>query len=356
MSFTIAEDIKTLLLANFNAANVTGLEELQSDSDLLIYFGFDDNVHDLTGNDYTAIAGSTVEYTTGKTGRALKPDGSATGYVTLDDIALSTATDALSISFWLYWDGTRVSASDLFYNLSGASPVVTIEATSNNQLKFIVTGTGQNIDYTSYINKWTHIIWTIQYDGSASESKVYFDDSQVGITQDLGAKTFPTDGNHLIGKCDGFIDTFRIYNRILTSGQITNLKNLLNPDSTAYFNSIDPVIRLLDDEPDPNDRGFPIIGEIIIGEEQLLRIDPFNGSRSETFLVDIIVSYQEVTATSPERIKSIVAEIDRVMDAESIAHTTYYYRIRYNWLGSYKRGVVNLQVEVLNALVARPGL
>ena len=48
--------------------------------------------------------------------------------------------------------------------------------------------------------------------------------------------------------------------------------------------------------------------------------------------------------------------MDRVFDAESIAHTSYFYKPRYVWNGSYREGVIKFQVEVLNALVPRPGL
>ncbi len=358
MSFTIAEDIKTLLLANFDASKVTAIEELQSDSNLLVYLGFDNNLNDLSGNDNIALGGSTTAYVTGKTGQAVSFDGTANSTVTSNKVLTGTA---VTISFWLYWDGTKNNALDYFYALNSTDIVVS--ATANNQITVAVIGTGSNVAYAAFVDKWTHIYITLDYQGAATIMNVWVDNVQKVTDSDKGAKAFPTSGDHYFGAdaTDTFLatiymDTFRIYNTVLSAGEKTNLFNLLNPDGTAYFNSIDPVIRLIDDDPDPNDRGFPIIGEIVIGREQFLRLDPFSGYRSETFLVDIVVSYQEYTATSPARIKSIVAEIDRVLDAESLTHDTYYYKIRYDWLGSYREGVMKLQVEVLNALTIRPSL
>lgn len=116
-------------------------------------------------------------------------------------------------------------------------------------------------------------------------------------------------------------------------------------------------IQLLNDV-DAEATTFEEGGSILISREQLLRIDQHNGSRSETFLVDIAV-YLDTTdwfVDTPLLLKNIVSELDRVLDVESIAHTSYFYKIRYDWLGNYHNGVINLQVEVLNALVTRPGL
>ena len=135
--------------------------------------------------------------------------------------------------------------------------------------------------------------------------------------------------------------------------------NVLDYDTDIAFNLFSAsdydtqYIRLLEDyEPSNN----PVNGEIIIGRERLLRIDSFNGSRSETFLVDIELSFEDNTATAPTILKKKLAEIDKIFDGESMAHTSYFYKSRYDWNGSYREGVVQFQVEVLNALVTRPGL
>lgn len=115
-----------------------------------------------------------------------------------------------------------------------------------------------------------------------------------------------------------------------------------------------PSIHLLDAATPPD--AHTDNGEIIIKNEKLLRIDPLNGVRSETFLVDIDIVLEDTDASSPTDLKVILSETDRVFDTESLAHTSYYYKIRYNWLGSYRLGRIKFQVEVLNALVTRPAL
>lgn len=125
-------------------------------------------------------------------------------------------------------------------------------------------------------------------------------------------------------------------------------------DVTFTYNlASGPNFILIDDYPPTT---YSKGGDVIIGREQLLRIDQYNGIRSETFLVDINLVVEDTTTESPILIKRTMSEMDRVLDKESIDHTTYYYKVRYDWLGSYRIGVTKFQVEVLNALVTRPGL
>jgi len=202
---------------------------------------------------------------------------------------------------------------------------------------------------------WTSIIVTVDYSvPTAVTVSVWGNGILLTNEVDMGSKSFPTGTSHILGvDCPGYMDEFRIYSKKLSTDEITNIADLKMADGYRSTLLGLPNIQLLDDF-DPLTHSAD--GDIIINDEKLLRIDPFNGVRSETFLVDIDVIFDTYTAIAPTIIKQILAEMDKVFDTESLAHTTYYYKPRYDWNGSYRLGVVKFQVEVLNALVVRPGL
>ncbi len=195
---------------------------------------------------------------------------------------------------------------------------------------------------------------------SASEFWYYFPTGETGslswiVTYDDGTNENDTitAGNFDVWTKVDFLSTLDTQ-KIITAFEIIGATTTGYVDDIVFtYSSNTPTIRLIDDDPPTAyDEG----GEIIIGREQFLRIDQYNGIRSETFIVDITLSYDDVAASKPTILKRIMKEIDRVFDAESLAHTSYYYRPRYDWPGSYRAGVTRFQIEVLNALVTRPGL
>lgn len=133
-----------------------------------------------------------------------------------------------------------------------------------------------------------------------------------------------------------------------------DLKTLLiaNFDHTNVGTiAADPNIKLIeDDRPATKEAN----GIIEIGQERLVRSDSHGSWVSKTFIVDITISYPSNTSTV---LKKIVSEIERVVDAESIAHTSYFYRVKeYVWTGAYREGTMDIRIEVLDALQDRAGL
>jgi len=128
-----------------------------------------------------------------------------------------------------------------------------------------------------------------------------------------------------------------------------DLQSLLdtNYDYTNTSASAKPNIRLKEsNKPTTHSTN----GEIIVEDEQLVRIDKKGQYRDETYVVKVRLTYNSANSTI---IKQMLAEIDRVLETESKAHTSYYYKFSYVWKARYKKGVINLLVEVLNADVAR---
>ncbi len=277
MTFTIAEDIKTLLSNNLTFDESTAIAN---------YGGFESG---LTGWSTTAVS---VDETVPQEGLKCIKIESIGGKVTTDTFAIPQITIS-EVSFYLRFASGSTSA------------VMTIEITYSDSSTSEVAYTFASAD------TWVQKDFTSSLDKGKVITKIAF--NLTGASETL------------------FID-----NVVLT-----------------FDETIKPNIRLLDDDrPIPYDSN----GDVIIGREQLLRIDQYNGIRSETFLVDIDLVYDDQSASAPTNIKLIMARLDKIFDAENINHTAYYYKPRYDWLGSYRIGVTKFQLEVLNALVTRPGL
>lgn len=358
MTFTIAEDIKTLLNNNFSVSNF--VNAVQTEEGLLIYLPLDSNLTDYSGNSNSVAlgSGSSYETTTVKHGTAsLASNNTSNAYARITGLTIPDTNDAFSISMWIYWSGTP-PADDNYYIRGGhdAGTAFSIIGDTIGNMKAVLGATSWGLVDWSVTNPnvWSHVVVIWHWIGTTAYVDAYIDKVEIRKDDSFGVKTFPAGTSHDIHyDSDGFVDDVRFYDRKLTTTEISNLYDLKNADGTQHTLLSNPTISLLDDD---TSNSFDINGEIIIGEEQLLRIGSFNGSRSETFLVDLIVRYDTLTGSTPDIIKQILKEIDRVMDAESIAHTTYFYKPRYSWNGSYRVGVVKFQVEVLNALVVRPGL
>ncbi len=246
----------------------------------------------------------------------------------------------------------------------GGANGLTIVTTTADTLGLQINSTNYTLGIPTYLDKWTHIVFTLDFSGNQNW---YADTVQIVTDSDISAKTMPTETtcymlkspdmvNYKPGDGNILIDDFRIYNRILSSTEITNLFNgntasgylILNLSSLADAN-----IMLLDDNVGDSQENIP---DIFIKQEELLRIDSFNGKRSETFTVDVTALIENYDINAPYLIKGVMREIDKLLDTESRAHTSYFYKLRYNWLGSYRIGQANLVVEVHNHLVTRPAL
>lgn len=107
-----------------------------------------------------------------------------------------------------------------------------------------------------------------------------------------------------------------------------------------------PVIRYRDGTPPDTWIGN---GEIVIVKERA-GTPISNGSyQTEQYLVDCFIAYGEGTGiTNPEIIKAILAEIERVFNAENVSNTRVYdWSLEYDWRGSFLIGVLDFIVMVL---------
>ncbi len=277
MTFTIAEDIKTLLTNDFISQD-TGLKNADFETG--------------TTSEWThsGLQISTIQKHSGCCSGFLSGSGEYMEQSITVPVDLVTA-----FSFWVLYGAA--DASDLTVTITYSDSTTTIKTITN-------------------IQAWTEYDYITDLTAGKTISKIRWEQGSASPVIHVDDITLTWSG----------------------SGSLEN----------------PPNIRLIDDDNPDSYKGD--VGEIIIGEEQLLRIDFFNGIRTETFLVDMDVLKDDQSASAPTNLKIILAEIDRVFDAETFALTTYIYKSRYNWLGSYRIGVVKYQVEVSNALVTRPAL
>jgi hypothetical protein len=106
----------------------------------------------------------------------------------------------------------------------------------------------------------------------------------------------------------------------------------------------DPSIRKIGDDP-PSDFDN---GEILIGEERLVNTEQQGNYKREIYQLTVIVEYS-VGSTSSTSLKEMVAEMERVFNANNLLITrTYEYFIKYSWLGSYIEGHMELIIEAIS--------
>ena len=184
-------------------------------------------------NNGTLMNMETVDWVTGKYGKALKFDG-VNEYVDCGSKA-SLNLNAFSITVWV--NPTSVSGYKTIVRKAGASSADTNYAldldSGNTKVRFFVYDTSGNYHgvmattKSVSLNKWTHIAAT--YDGTTF--KVYINGTQDATTATWSGSIKTTTGSLKIGSStssnyfNGTIDEVKIWNRSLTQEEITKVYN-----------------------------------------------------------------------------------------------------------------------------------
>jgi hypothetical protein len=341
------------------------------DPKLAFYMNFESNVLDWGSSNLHGTKANSTDYVTGTIGSyAIDFDNTVDEGILCSGSLDKLGNDEISIAFWLYWDGTISGAQDTILYIGNGSTrsgtdFIEVGSDTNDTLLFQIKNVEYQHAYASgYQDKWTHIVYTYNYTGD--ELKVYLDGVLMATsTMSAVSSNYPSTLAVLsLGYIEGTaslqagmqVDEFRIYNKILSQNEITNLNGGLTAQGYSVLNAVSitsPNIQLLDDDYGDTAENVP---DIFIGEEELLRIDPYNGTRTETFTLRINIIIENYTLKAPYLIKSTIREIDKLLDTESHNHTSYYYTTRYRWPGSFRIGKSSLLIEVKNALVTRPSL
>jgi hypothetical protein len=205
-----------------------------STSGLLGYWSLDDGVAssttDSSGNGYTGTLNGTVSWIAGHTGTNAASFSSSTNeYISIsnDVVTGTSATSTLTVSAWIYMSGFGGSnAGKVFSNSKSL-----IQSASTNRISFSNDG-GTTLALTASNavpwQTWTHVVATRNISGQINW---YINGSSNGTANQNGGYmatgTSLYIGNRPNGSATqawaGYIDDFRIYNRVLTGGEITDL-------------------------------------------------------------------------------------------------------------------------------------
>lgn len=210
----------------------------------ILYYNFDGNINDISGNNQHGVALGGTSYITDRFGNAtgaIQLNGT-TGYIDVPDNVWFYNT-AFTVSSWIkptsYNNWSRV------FDFNNAAPgdnvlLAISNGTSGNLHSDIRLGTGGSNAVTTssklVLNKWNHVVFI--HDGTTA--KIYLNGVLAGSAT-IPLPQFVTRINNYIGKsawtADAYancaFDDFMIYNRALT---IDEIKVLLN-DGIIFYNN-----------------------------------------------------------------------------------------------------------------------
>ena len=197
----------------------------------IVYYPFDGNANDSSGNGKNATLNGSPTFVTGKSGQAVALSGSSQ-YVSLPSGIISGLTN-FTIATWV--NVTTLSTwSRIFDFGTGTSVYMFLTPQCGSGVRFAITtngnGSEQQINGASALatGAWVHVAVTL----SGTTGTLYVNGAVVGTnaSMTLNPSSLGTTGNNYIGKSQfsdpyltGDIDNFRIYNRALSATEISSL-------------------------------------------------------------------------------------------------------------------------------------
>ncbi|MFK5894256.1 MAG: RHS repeat-associated core domain-containing protein [Pseudomonadota bacterium] len=224
------------------------------DDGLVAHYEFEGNANDSSGNGNDGTEFGGVTYTTGVKGQAASFDG-VDDYVDVPHSNTLNLNRPLTISLWM----KPQSQTSGLINSHGirATPVLTKSTHTENNYSIWIDEQLDSIAYQQYANtseaqitfNTTHhflpLFSYITVVRDESIVKIYIDGSLVleesadyDAVQKLGSLLIGYDGGFGYGKYKGQLDDLRIYNRALTTTEITELYNqsLWGIDNSSIMN------------------------------------------------------------------------------------------------------------------------
>ncbi|WP_448569339.1 tandem-95 repeat protein [Thalassotalea ganghwensis] len=209
---------------------------------LVAHYAFENNLDDSQGSN-NSLASSAITYASGQVGSAAVFNGSSS----YTEVTRMVQND-FSIGFWIKttstgadpsaWAGIGIVTADE----AGYVDDYAVSIVSNGKLGFGVGDTGGYVTATSLTsindNSWHHIVVTRSQ--SSGEMNVYVDNvleaTQTGTTAILDDKaTIQIGAMNLTPSnfLNGSLDHIKIYSRVLTSTDVTELYNDLSASNSA---------------------------------------------------------------------------------------------------------------------------
>ena len=254
------------------AQEIANLYYANQNQNIIVNFPFESNLNDSTGNNNILNTIGSITYSNSifKQGNnSLKLNNTtcvtstptkATNYLTSTSIPFYTGTNPVSYSIvcWFYittlpnitgpqkstiWSvGTATAGGETFsiYITGGASPVISLSLNNNTYSCSTTAGTP-----TITTSTWYHLVGTFD---KAGNSNIYINGGTTGTynatvaqgsTVNLNTISILTLGEScdisLNRPFDGYIDDFKVYNRLLNIGEIGILAGTNNSSLTQYF-------------------------------------------------------------------------------------------------------------------------
>lgn len=205
-----------------------------SDEDTaVLYYAFDEDLNDSTGNMRHAVAPYTLTWDEGKFGESLVLDGK--NHVQLPSV-LGIGNE-LTISTWMYCTNISNTWQRLFdFGYDEEHYMFLTPRSDNRTLRFAIRNGGEEqfieseLPATTLLRKWLHVAVTME--GSAV--KLYLNGEEVASTSDIGVEFSDLQPFvNYIGRSqfasdplfEGMIDDFIIYNHALSSEEIKTIAN-----------------------------------------------------------------------------------------------------------------------------------
>jgi hypothetical protein len=146
-------------------------------------------------------------------------------YIGTPPLPLNTLTNGLSIAFWFRKIGTSTAKIFNFTNATSTFTSTLFGSSLPYNVYFAING----FPYETYVelnqnDVWIHIAFTLTYStNNTSTTKIYVN----GVLEKTkNGMSYPKGGNYeypQIGQFNGYLDDFNIYDKVLTSDEISTI-------------------------------------------------------------------------------------------------------------------------------------
>lgn len=235
----------------YDETTITFEEVSDIKNDLLVYYPFDGDASDFSGNNSNAIAINSPVYTNnngGKYGEAIVLDRSSEQYLYIDNSLtnIDPSSGCYTLATWAYLDASDIS--DYYQIVSqedgdGLGRVWAQIPNDSSILTWIGGGDSRTTRGQFAPLEWIHIALT--YNVGAQSTKVYLNGSFTAELPAISGAFEKATGNLRIGNhkqdkehWNGMLDEFVLFGRLLTE---TEINTLMDDSFTGVVTSIDEV-------------------------------------------------------------------------------------------------------------------
>jgi hypothetical protein len=200
-----------------------------NDSSGLALYRFENNTNDVSGN-YNGTGYNSVGYSTGRFGNCYYNSNNSQTYIQISHANLWSYNTSWSV--WIKCNG--ITEGTIFANLGDPNADLNMNIAENGRVNVSIVG-GSSIQSTTTVNNnnWHQIVGCY----STSILKVYVNGQLEGtlnnptisgrsysVPMTIG-NTSSTGSSTMNGAFYGFIDQLRVFNKILSNAEVTNLYN-----------------------------------------------------------------------------------------------------------------------------------